>query len=35
LGFSLVGFTAFHLTRFRISYVTVALFREPHPYPKT
>src|SRR5690606_32971 len=32
LGFSLVGFTAFHLIRFRTSYVTVALFREPHPY---
>jgi hypothetical protein len=34
LGFSLEGFTAFHLYRFRYSYVTVALFREPRPYPK-
>ena len=32
LGFSLVGFTSFHLNRFRSSYVTVALFRESHPY---
>ena len=34
LGFSLVGFTAFHLLRFRSSYVTVALFRKSLPYSK-
>ena len=32
LGFSLVGFTAFHSIRFRTDYVSVALFREPNPY---
>lgn len=33
LGFSLAGFTSFHLYRFRYSSVTVALFRKRLPYP--